>query len=341
MALTDTLIKNQNHAAYSKSALLSALSVFCLFLGAAPATQAQTYPDRPLRLVVPFPAGGTVDAVARNVAQKLSESLHQPVVVENRAGAAGSIGSVAVARAAPDGYTLLMGTASTHGTNPAVQKSLPYDPVRDYAPVALVASTPYILVVHPSVPANSLTELLALAKAQPGKLNYGSYGSGSSNHLATELFRAISHADIVHVPYKGGAPAMSDLLAGQVQMMFDVFTTSGPHIRTGKLRLLGVGAPRRSALAPDAPTLAEAGVPGFDASTFFGIFAPIGTPRSVVMRLNEDINRALKTTDMRERLAAVGAEPGGGSPELLGQTVVTEVVKWTQLVRDRNLRFEP
>jgi tripartite-type tricarboxylate transporter receptor subunit TctC len=321
---------------------LAVLAAACALLaGTTLPAQAQTWPDKPLKLIVPFPAGGTVDTVARNIAQKLSESLHQTVVVENRAGAAGSIGSEAVARAAPDGYTLLMGTASTHGTNPAVQKSLPYDPVRDYAPVALVASTPYILVVHPSVQANSVAELLALARAQPGKLNFGSYGSGSSNHLATELFRAISGADVVHVPYKGGAPAMTDLLAGQVQMMFDVFTTSGPQIRTGKLRLLGVGAPRRSALAPEAPTLAEAGVPGFDASTFFGIFAPAGTPRSVVMRLNEDINRALQTPDMRERLAAVGAEPGGGSPELLGQAVAAEVAKWTKLVRERNLRFEP
>ena len=306
-----------------------------------PRASAQAWPARAVRLVVPFPAGGTVDAVARTVAQKIAEPLRQPVVVENRAGGAGSIGSEAVARAAPDGYLLLMGTASTHGTNPAVQKTLPYDPVRDYAPVALVGSTPYILVVHPSVPANSVAELLAFARAQPGKLNYGSYGAGSSNHLATELFRAITGADIVHVPYKGGAPALADLLAGQVQIMFDVFTTSGPHIKSGKLRLLGVGAPRRSSLAPDSPTLNEVGVTGFDAGTFFGIFAPAATPRPVVARLNEEINRALLATDIRERLAAVGAEPGGGPPELLGQTVATEVAKWTKLVRDRNLRFEP
>ncbi len=333
---------NHQHHLHFWTCRLAWLSAACAIIAVTvlPA-QAQTWPDKPLRLVVPFPAGGTVDTVARSVAQKLTESLRQPVVVENRAGAAGAIGSEAVAKAAPDGYTLLMGTASTHGTNPAVQKSLPYDALRDYAPVALVASTPYILVVHPSVKANNVAELLALARAQPGKLNYGSYGSGSSNHLATELFRAISGADIVHVPYKGGAPAMTDLLAGQVQMMFDVFTTSGPQIRTGKLRLLGVGAPRRSALAPDAPTLAEAGVPGFDASTFFGIFAPAGTPRNVVMRLNEDINRALQTPDLRERLAAVGSEPGGGPPEQLGEAVASEVAKWTKLVRERNLRFEP
>ena len=320
---------------------LPAVVAFIFIGGTVPPANAQTYPERPVRLIVPFPAGGTVDAVARNSAQKLSDALRQPMVVENRAGGAGSIGSETVARAAPDGYTLLMGTASTHGSNPAVQKQLPYDAIRDFAPVALVASTPYILVVHPSVPANSVPELLALARTQPGRLNYGSYGAGSSNHLATELFRAITGADIVHVPYKGGAPALADLLAGQVQMMFDVFTTSGPQVRTGKLRLLGVGAARRSSLAPDVPTLAEAGVPGFEAGTFFGLFAPLATPRIVVFRLNEEVNRLLVMPDMRERLAAASAEPGGGSPEQLGQAVAAEVAKWTRLVRDRNLRFDP
>ena len=302
---------------------------------------AQSYPERAIRLIVPFPAGGTVDSIARTLARELAEALRQPVLVENRAGGAGSIGSEAVAKAAPDGYTLLMGTASTHGTNPAVQKSLPYDPVKDFAPVALVATTPYILVVNPSVPAATTAEFLALVREQPGKLNYGSYGNGSSNHLATELFRSITGADIVHVPYKGGAPAMTDLLAGQVQLMFDVFTTSSPHLRSGKLKLLGVGTVRRSALAPDTPTLAEAGVVGFEASTFFGVFAPAGTPRPIIERLNGEINRALGAADVKERLSAAGADPGGGTPEQLGQLVAAEVAKWTRLVRDRNLRFDP
>ena len=312
-----------------------------MVIGGVGSACAQSYPERPVRMVVPFPAGGTVDAVARGIAQKLAEALRQPFVVDNRAGGAGSIGSEAVARAAPDGYTLLMGTASTHGSNPAVQKALPYDAVRDFAPVILVASTPYILVVHPSLPATTVAELLALARAQPARLNYGSYGAGSSNHLASELFRALTGVDIVHVPYKGGAPALADLLAGQVQMMFDVFATSGPQLRSGKLRLLGVGAARRSTLAPDAPTLAEAGVNGFEAGTFFGLFAPAATPRPLVARLNEEANRALMLPDVRERLAAAGAEPGGGSPEQLGQAVATEVAKWTRLVRERNLRFDP
>ena len=319
---------------------IAVVSAIALFATGGPAA-AQSYPERAIRLIVPFPAGGTVDAIARTLARELAEALRQPVLVENRAGGAGSIGSEAVAKAAPDGYTLLMGTASTHGTNPAVQKSLPYDPVKDFAPVALVATTPYILVVNPSVPAATTAEFLALVREQPGKLNYGSYGNGSSNHLATELFRSITGADIVHVPYKGGAPAMTDLLAGQVQLMFDVFTTSSPHLRSGKLKLLGVGTVRRSALAPDTPTLAEAGVVGFEASTFFGVFAPAGTPRPIIGRLNGEINRALGAADVKERLSAAGADPGGGTPEQLGQLVAAEVAKWTRLVRDRNLRFDP
>lgn len=307
---------------------------------AASAAAQSVYPERPIRLVVPFPAGGTVDAIARLVAQRITDPLKQPVVVDNRAGGAGSIGSEAVAKAPPDGYTLLMGTASTHGSNPSVHKALPYDPVRDYAPVALVASTPYIVVVHPSVAAASMAELVALAKAQPAKMNYGSYGSGSSNHLATELLRAITATDLVHVPYKGGAPAMTALLAGEVQLMLDVFPTSDPHVRAGKLKLLGVAASKRSSLAPNAPTLAEAGIAGAEAGTFFGVFAPAATPRAIVDRLNAEINRAIENALTRERMLALGAEPAGGAPDVLGQQVSAEVAKWAKLVRERNLRFE-
>jgi tripartite-type tricarboxylate transporter receptor subunit TctC len=299
------------------------------------------WPERPVRLVVPFPAGGTVDLVARVVAQNVAPTLRQPVVVENRAGGAGSIGADAVARATPDGHLLLMGTASTHGTNPAVQKALPYDAVKSFAPVALVASTPYILVAHPDLPAKSVAELLALARAQPGRIDYGSYGNGSSNHLATELVRAITGIDVVHVPYKGGAPALAALLAGEVKFMFDVFTTSESAIRAGKLRLLAVAAPRRARLAPDVPTLAEAGIAGAESGTFFGIFAPAGTPREIVERLNAAINRAVVSPEVAERLAALGAEGEPGPPEALGRLVAIEVARWTRLVRERDLRFEP
>ena len=317
----------------------------CVLLSYAIASAAQGFPERAMRLVVPFPAGGTVDAVARTVAQRLSETLRYPMVVENRPGASGSIGAETVARANPDGHTLLLATASTHGTNPSVHQALPYDPIRDYAPVALIGTTPYILVVHPLISANTLTELLTLIRAQPGRLNYGSYGSGSSNHLATELFRAMTGADIVHVAYKGGAPALTALLAGEVQIMFDVFTTAGPHLRSGKLKLLGVGASTRSSLAPDAPTLAEAGkeagLSGYQAGTFFGIVAPAATPTAIVERLNLETNRAVASPEVAQRLMNFGTEAHSGPPQLLGQMIASEVARWRKLVRERNLRFDP
>jgi tripartite-type tricarboxylate transporter receptor subunit TctC len=314
-------------------ALLAAL----FFSGAA---LAQSFPDRALRLIVPFPAGGTVDAVARIAAQRLSDSVKQPVVVDNRAGAGGSLGAEAVAKAAPDGYTLLMGTGSTHGTNPSVLKSLPYDPVRDFAPVSLLGTSPYILVVNAGVPASSVAELLALARAQPGKLNFGSYGSGSSNHLATELFRAMTGASIVHVPYKGAAPAITALLSGEVQLMFDVVGTSMPHIRSGKFKLLGTGAAARPSLLPDTPTMGEAGVKGYEAGTFFAIFAPTGTPQAVITTLNRELVRAVTQPEVRERLTALGVEVVGSTPAQLGEAVAAEVRKWAQLVRERNLKFD-
>jgi tripartite-type tricarboxylate transporter receptor subunit TctC len=233
-----------------------------------------------------------------------------------------------------------MGTGSTHGTNPSVLKALPYDPVRDFAPVSLLGSSPYILVVNAGVPANSVADLLALARAQPGKLNFGSYGSGSSNHLATELFRSMTGVDLVHVPYKGAAPAITALLAGEVQLMFEVVGTSMPHIRSGKFRLLATGASRRASMLPDTPTLAEAGVPGYEAGTFFAIFAPAGTPPAVVATLNREFIRAVTLQEPREKLVALGVEVAGSTPVQLGETVAAEVRKWAQLVRERNLRFD-
>ncbi|MSQ71397.1 MAG: tripartite tricarboxylate transporter substrate binding protein, partial [Betaproteobacteria bacterium] len=299
------------------------------------AALAQSWPDRPLRLVVPFPAGGTVDAVARIAAQRLADSVMQPVVVDNRAGAGGSIGTEAMARAAADGYTLLMGTGSTHGTNPSVLKNLPYDPVRDFAPVSLLGTSPYILVVNSNVPVNSTAELVAYAKAQPGKLNFGTYGSGSSNHLATELFRSMTGVDVVHVPYKGAAPAITALIAGEVQFMFDVVGTSMPHIRSGKFKLLGTGALKRPSLLPDTPTLTEAGAQGYEAGTFFAIFAPAGTPPPVIAALNRELVRAVTQPEVRERLTTLGVEVVGSTPAQLGETVAAEVRKWALLVRER------
>lgn len=320
--------------------MLRAALSFVLALATANAFAQGAFPDKPVRLVVPFPPGGTVDVIARMIAERLGPGLGQTVVVDNRAGAGGAIGAEAAARAAPDGYTLLLGTGSTHGTNPAVNKKLPYDPVKDFTPIAMLARTPYILVAHPAVAAQSVRELVALARAQPGKINFASYGPGSSNHLASELFKAMAGIDLVHVPYKGAAPAVTAIVAGEVQVMFDVVGTSGQHIKAGKLKLLGVGSHERSPLARETPTLAESGVAGFDAGTFFALFAPAGTPRAIVDRLNREALRVLATTEVSARLVAMGNEIAGGPPEALAEAVSQEVAKWQRLVRERNLVFE-
>jgi tripartite-type tricarboxylate transporter receptor subunit TctC len=313
---------------------------FLLALAAAGAFAQSAYPEKPVRLVVPFPPGGTVDLIARMIAERLGPGLGQPVVIDNRAGAGGAIGAEAVARAAPDGYSLLMGTGSTHGTNPAVNKKLSYDPIKDFSPIVMLARTPYILVAHPSVGAQSVRELAALARAQPGKINFASYGPGSSNHLASELFKGMAGIDLVHVPYKGAAPAVAAIVAGEVQVMFDVVGTSGQHIKAGKLKLLGVGSAQRSPVARDTPTVAESGVAGFDAGTFFALFAPAGTPRAIVDRLNREVLKVLAMTEVGERLVAMGNEIAGGPPEALGEAVSQEVAKWQRLVRERNRVFE-
>ncbi len=304
------------------------------------ASNAQGYPDRAVKVIVPFPAGGTIDVVGRVVTQRMAQALGQPFVMENRAGAGGAIGAEAAAKSAPDGYTLFIGAGSTHGTNSAVSKSLPYDPIRDFAPIGLIVNLPYILVAHPSLPANNTAELIALARKDPGKLNFASYGNGSSNHLAMELFKAMTGIDVVHVPYKGGAPAIADLVAGQVQFMFEVFPTSGPHIKSGKLKLLGVGSAQRSTLAPATTTLGESGASGFDAGTFAALFAPAATPRTVIDTLNRELNRALADSATRARFVELGVEGASGSPDQLGARVADEVRKWSQLVKERNLRFD-
>jgi tripartite-type tricarboxylate transporter receptor subunit TctC len=303
-------------------------------------TAAQAWPERPIRIIVPFSAGGTNDVVARVVAEKMSASLGQPVLVENRLGAGGSIGAEAVAKAPADGYTLLQASGSTHGGNSAVYRKLPYDPVRDFAPISMLTRTPFILVVHPSVQANTVQQLVALIKAQPGKLNYASYGSGSSSHLVGELFKAMAGLDLIHVPYKGSAPAVIGTVGGEAQVLFDVINTSGPHIKAGRLKALGVGTPTRSSVLPDLPAVAESGVPGFDAMVFFGLLAPAGTPRPVVDRLHREAVKALAMPDVREKLVAMGNEVVGSTPEAFGQQIAAEVAKWQKLVRERDLKFD-
>jgi tripartite-type tricarboxylate transporter receptor subunit TctC len=300
---------------------------------------AQTYPDKPVRIINTFPAGGSGDAVIRVVFEKVGAALAQPFIQETRTGAGGSIGTDAVAKAAPDGYTLVLGTASTFGTNSATMSKLPYDAVRDFTPVVMIASTPYLLLAHPSVPASNARELAEYAKANPGKLNYGSFGNASSNQLAYELFKQVAGIDLVHVPYKGGAPLITALLGGEIQSSMDVYATANAHVRSGKFRLLGVASAKRFSLLPETPTLAEQGYP-VEGGTFFAILGPAKMPRQVVDTLNREINRALQMPEVRARLTALGTEIAGGTPEALGEVVKREVEKWSKVVKDRNLKFE-
>ena len=317
-----------------------ALRMLMLICAAFPAAVgAQKYPERPVRIVNTFPAGGSGDVVLRTVFDKVGSALGQPVVIDTRTGAAGAIGTANIATSAPDGYSLLLGTASTFGTNSATQKNLPYDPLRDFTPIVMIATTPFLLLTHPSVPSNTLAEFLAHARANPGKLNYGSFGLGSSNHLSYELLRQATGMDIVHVPYKGGAPLITALLAGEIQSSMDVYATAYQHVRAGKFKLLGVAAAKRFSLLPEVPTLIEQGHP-VEGGTFFALLGPARLPAGVVETLNREVNRAIQLPDVRDRLAALGAEAVGGTPEQLAGTIGQELQKWAQLVKARNLKFD-
>lgn len=294
---------------------------------------AQTYPSRAITMVVPFPAGGTTDILGRFVGQGLSAAWGQPVVIENRGGAGGNIGAAAVAKAAPDGYTLLVGTVGTHAINASLYSKMPYDTVKDFIPVTLIASVPNMLVVTPSLPVNSVAELVAYAKANPGKLNMASSGNGTSIHLSGELFKVMTGVDMVHVPYKGSAPALNDLMAGQVQLMFDNMPSALPQVKGGTLKALAVTTATRSPAMPDLPTVAEAGVPGFEASSWFGVFAPAGTPKEIVDKLQAEIARILKTPEMTERLAQQGAVAVGNTSEEFAAYVQAELTKWAGVVK--------
>jgi tripartite-type tricarboxylate transporter receptor subunit TctC len=320
------------------SHVLKACALAALAVSAA--AHAQVYPAKPIRMIVAYPPGGGTDIVGRMVAQKLGESLGHSVVVENRGGASGNIGTELAARAAPDGYTILMGNVAPNAINVSLFKNLPFDPVTDLAPVSLVASTPNILVVHPSTPARSVKELIALAKAKPGALNFASAGVGSSSHLAGELFHILAGADIVHVPYKGAGPAMVDVLSGQIQLYFATMPAAMPHVKSGKLAPLAVTSARRSLALPDLPTIAEAGVPAYEASTWYGVLAPAHTPSAVVARLHREIVRILADAALRERLTDQGFEPVGNSPEEFGAYIKSEILKWGKVVRDAGIRPE-
>jgi tripartite-type tricarboxylate transporter receptor subunit TctC len=321
------------------SALLRGLLLAAAVL-AIPAAQAQSYPTRPIRLVVPFPPGGSADILGRALAQRVGEGLGQSVVVENRPGAGTAIAAELVAKAAPDGYTLMLGTVSSHAINPALNPKLPVDPLRDFTPVAPVASIPFALLVHPSVPARTVPELVGYARSKPGKLDYSSAGSGTSNHLAGELFEAMTGTYMVHIPYRGSAPALQDLIAGRVSVMFDLVLTAAPHVRSGAVRGLAVTGANRSAALPDLPTIAESGIPGYEVSAWFAVFGPAGMPRPVVDRLNAEIARALAAPDLRQRLASQGAETLAGSPDEFAAYLKAEIAKWGKVVRAGGIRPE-
>jgi len=294
----------------------------------------QGFPAHPLRLVVPFPAGGPTDIVARPLAQFLSDALRQQVVVDNRGGAGGSIGADVVAKSAPDGYTLLMGTVGTNAINATLYRNLSYDPAKDFTPVALVAAAPVALVVHPSLGVKSIAELVARARAQPGSLTFGTAGNGTPGHLTGEMFRAATGTDLRHVPYKGSAPAVTDLVGGQIDIMFDPLQSVLPYVQAGKLVLLGVSSAARSAAAPDAPTFAEAGLKDFEATAWWGVYGPANLPPDVAARLNGEIDRVVHSDAFRKLLEPRGVHVVGGSREAFARFGEVELHKWGQAVRD-------
>jgi tripartite-type tricarboxylate transporter receptor subunit TctC len=304
------------------------------------AAAAEPYPARPVRFVVAFPPGGGTDIIARSIAQKLGERLGQQVLIDNRPGAGGNIGTDLVAKSSPDGYTLLMGSAGPLAINASLFARMPFDPIKDLAPVTLAASTPNVLVVHPSLPAATVRELIALAKARPGEINFASSGHGTPAHLAGELFNSMAGVKLIHVPYKGAAPALADLLGGQVQLMFSTMPPALPHVKDGKLRALAVTSLKRSPAAPDLPTVDEIALPGFEANTWHGVVVPAGTPGAIVARLNREIVAILHLPDVVERLSGQGAEALGSTPEEFAAYIKSESVKWAKVVRDSGAKAE-
>ena len=300
---------------------------------------AQSYPTRPIKFVVGFGAGGATDVIGRLMAKKIGDALGQPIIIENKAGASSNIGAEVVFRAPPDGYTFYV-CAITSAINVSLFPKLPFDFAKDFEPVALFANVPNILVVHPSVAAKSVKELIALAQAQPGKLSYASSGSGTSIHLSGELFKMLAKVDMVHIPYKGSAPAMIDMVGGQVQVMFDNMPSALPHVKAGKLRALAVTSAQRSPSAPDVPTMGEAGVPGFDVQSWFGLVAPKGTPKDIIARVNAEAVKALASADIKERFMDLGAVPGPMSPEGFGDYIRAEIARWSEVVKASGAKAE-
>jgi len=314
----------------------AAVSALCV----AQSASSQNYPVRPIRILIAQAPGSTTDIVSRILGNKLGESLGQPMVIDARPGAGGTLGTELAARAAPDGYTLFMANNSTHGSNPALYPKLSYDAVKDFAPIIYVAATPYVLSVHPSLPVTTVKQLIALAKAKPGQLNYASAGNGSTHHLSGELLKTMAGIDMVHIPYKGTTPALSALLAGEVSVMFVTVTGVQPHIKSGKVRALAVSTPKRSDMLPDVPTVAEAALPGCEMLSWFGLLAPAGTPPAVVTRINADTAKVLALPDVKAALLAQGLEVISGTPEQFGNYIKTEIAKITRLAKTTGIKAE-
>jgi tripartite-type tricarboxylate transporter receptor subunit TctC len=319
------------------AAAVAATVVLCRL--AAP-TSAQTYPDKPIRLIVPFPPGGGADNLSRAVIPRAAELIGQPIIIDNKPGAGGNVGAELVAHAAPDGYTILHGTNGTHGINQFLYERTGFDPLKDFAPITRFTTVPAILVVHPAVPANSVKDLLAYLKANPGKVAFGSSGNGTTSHMAGELFKMMTGADIVHVPYRGGGPALTALLAGEVQMDIDLMANLYPNVEGGKLRGLAVTTLKRVAAAPAIPTLDEAGVPGYEIAATDGMYAPAGTPSAIIAKLNAAITGALRDPQVVERLRARGAEPSPSTPEELRQHIAAELPIWEKLVKQSGAKVD-
>ena len=301
---------------------------------------AQSYPAKPVRLVVPFPAGGATDILARTISQKASEKLGQQIVIDNRPGAGGTIGSDHVAKATPDGYTLLIATGSTHSIGPIINPKIPYNVERDFVPVVSVAKTSSVLVVPGNLPVKNLAEFIAMAKAKPGQLNFGSSGNGTNSHLSGELFKAQANVFLTHIPYRGTGLVFNDMMSGQVHMLMDNYVTAQSNIKEGKLRVLGVTSTQRLPFLPGVPTLDEQGLKGFDVSNWFGVYAPKGTPGEITAKVNAAFNQALQDPDLQKRLATLGATPTGSTPEQMSAMVAADAAKWSKLIRERKLVVE-
>ena len=311
-----------------------------LGMAVAAGAGAQNYPVKPIRLVSPYPPGGANDILARIIGQKLGESLGQQIVIENRGGATGNIGAEYVAKAAPDGYTILMGQASNLTINVSLMSKMPYDPVKDLAPVTLVATTPNLLVVHPSLPVRTVKDLVALAKAKPGSVNYASSGSGSAGHLAGELFKRVAHIDMVHIPYKGAAPALTDVVAGQAQLYFTSPISATPFVKGGRLRMVAVTSLKRSPSLPDIPTVAESGYPDFDVVSWWGILTPAGVPKEIIAKLHTEIVKVLALPEIKTKFADQGADVASDTPDHFAAYIKTEIAKWAKLIKELGVKSE-